>query len=361
MSLSRRLGCIGVDVGTHTVKLAQAERTPGGVRLHCAAVVQRPAAWASGDQLAWDQPLTSAPEIQAALGWGGFSGRDAVCVLPMNVCQLRGLNVPPGTDAERRAMITEELLEEWSERGREMGFDFWELESDGANKSQEQFTVEVLSATRGWITQLTQDCQRAGLECWALDGVPLAMARAVGLVGGLSGGRHALAVDWGFSNTTLCMVGDHRPLYARRIHSCGFGQVLEAIRQVLGVTLDESQHLVDTVGLAGNDDPHNPDVETRTTITDAAAGTLETLTREIHRTLQFVEGQRHHLQPVSVWLLGGGASMRNLASYLAQLLPLPVKAWSVAADEERMPFAAGRRSAMFAGAVALSAQKWRAA
>jgi hypothetical protein len=58
------------------------------------------------------------------------------------------------------------------------------------------------------------------------------MARAVGLLGGTSGGRRALAVDWGFSNTTLCVVGDNRPLYVRRIHDCAFGGVLESIVDV---------------------------------------------------------------------------------------------------------------------------------
>ena len=55
--------------------------------------------------------MTSQPEIQAALECGDFTGRNAICSLPMNVYQLRSLNIPPGSDDERRTIIADELAE----------------------------------------------------------------------------------------------------------------------------------------------------------------------------------------------------------------------------------------------------------
>ena len=101
MAISQRLGWIGVDVGTHTVKLAQVVRDGTSVRLHSAAVIQRSTTWTGEDSLAQDQPITSHIEISAALDCGGFTGRNVICALPMNVCQLRSLNIPPGSDQER--------------------------------------------------------------------------------------------------------------------------------------------------------------------------------------------------------------------------------------------------------------------
>ncbi len=210
MALSQRLGWIGVDVGTHTVKLAQVVRDGASVRLHRAAVIQRPATWSGEDSLAQDQPITSQPEISAALECGGFTGRNAICALPMNVCQLRSLNIPPGSDEERRTIIADELAEDWSELGNPMEFDFWEMDGSRGDKNADSCNVSVIAASRLWIGQVWRDCRRSGMDCWAIDGLPLAMARAVGMAGGLGGGRRALAVDWGFSNTTLCIVGDQR-------------------------------------------------------------------------------------------------------------------------------------------------------
>jgi Tfp pilus assembly PilM family ATPase len=362
LSFSKRLGWVGVDVGTHAVKLAQVVRTPLGVRLHRAAVIQRTSALRGDDALACDQPCSSQSEIRAALLCGGFSGRNAICTPPMNVCQLRGMNVPPGTEQERRTMIANELTEEWAERGGGMEFDFWELESVKADRNTDVFNVQVLATSRPWALQLARDCRQAGLNCWALDGAPLAMARAVGLVGGLSGGRRVLAVDWGFSNTTMCVVGDDRPLYSRRIHNCAFGQALESITEALGVTLDEAQHLVDTQGLMVRDavEPGG-DVPTQAAITNAAKDTIEELVRQINRTLHFMDTQRRYLHPSAIWLLGGGASLVNIAPYLAQCLPLPVQLWQMPAETEQIACAAGQRSAVFSGAAALSALAWEAA
>jgi Tfp pilus assembly PilM family ATPase len=212
-----------------------------------------------------------------------------------------------------------------------------------------------------WISQVWRDCRRSGLDCWAIDGLPLAMARTVGLAGGLTGGQRALVIDWGFSNTTLCVAGDERPLYSRRIHDCAFGKVIDAIMNRLAVTLDEAQHLVETEGVVAGDDYSGSDLATAKAIASAAGGTLEEFVRQISRTLQFTEMQRRHLQPTSVWLVGGGASMKNIGPYLSEVLSLPVHIWNMQPEDEPIPCAADNRAAVFASAAALSSLVWRAA
>jgi type IV pilus assembly protein PilM len=360
VGFSRRLGWIGVDVGTHTVKLAQVIHEGAGVRLHRAAVIQRATSWTGDDKLAFDQPIASDAEIRAALECGGFSGRDAVATLPMNVCQLRSLIVPPGNDQERRTMAADELAEDWAEKKVPMEFDFWELEA-ATEKNAESFNVSILAASRPWVAQLWRDCRQSGLDCWGIDGVPLAMARAVGLAGGLDGGRRVLAVDWGYSNATFCIIGDERPLYSRRIHDCSFGKVLDAIMQRFTINLDEAQHLVDTEGLVTPQVVAAADAHMQTAITEAASATIDGLIQQLKRTLQYTETQRRHLQPAAVWFMGGGASLRNLRSYVEKHLELPVCVWSLPPADAPIACAAQQRAAVFSSAAALSALAWRAA
>jgi Tfp pilus assembly PilM family ATPase len=347
-----------VDIGTHAVKLAQVVRDGAGLRLHGAAVIQRPTAWPDGDRLAFEQPVSSRQEIRAARTGGRFAGRNAVCLLPMNVCQLRGLNVPPGDDHERRSMIGDELAPEWEEQQVAMNFDFWELEAAPADKGPDSHNVNVLAVARPWITQLASDCSHAGLNCWAIDGVPLAMARAVSLAGGPGSGRRALAVDWGFSNTTLCIVGDGRAWYTRRVSDCAFGKALDLISQRLGVTLDQAQYLVDAHGITSPDDDA-ADRTVQEALTDAIDKVLDGLRDQMRRTLQFLELQRRHLHPMGVWLMGGGASLRNVVPWLAAEMQLPVHLWNIPCEEEACR--AGNQRAVFAGAAALSAMAWRVA
>ena len=137
-----------------------------------------------------------------------------------------------------------------------------------------------------------------GLDCWAIDGLPLAMARAIGMVGGLGGGRNGHWPSIGdISNTTLCIVGDDRPLYSRRIQDCAFGRVLDAIMESFDVTLDEAQHLAESEGLALTQETTADDRTSPQRLREAAASSLDELVRQISRTLQFMEMQRRHLQP----------------------------------------------------------------
>jgi Tfp pilus assembly PilM family ATPase len=344
------------------VKLAQAVRSPDGLRLRRAAVIQRAAPWTDDDALGQNEPERSWVEIRAALECGEFHGRNAAIVLPMNVCELRAMNVPQGDDRERRAMIANELADDAADRPAPMDFDFWEVGGDKG--AVDGFNVNVLSVSRPWITQVTRDCQQARLDCWAVDGAPLAMARAVGFATRSRSGERVLAVDWGFSNTTLCVVGHGRPLYARRIHDCNFRKCLESIQTTLGVTLDHAQHLVDVHGVVPLDakpEAAGGEHDVQLAVTEAVHETAGRLVEQIQRTLRFVESQRRHLHPSSVWFMGGGASVRNIGQYLSGALRLPVNLWSVPTDPRLDGVGQGRQAALFAEAFALSALAWRAA
>ena len=321
MALSQRLGWIGVDVGTHTVKLAQAVRDGASVRLHRAAVIQRPDVWSGDDALALEQPITSHPEIRAALECGDFAGRNAICALPMNVCQLRSLNVPPGSDQERRTIIADELAEDWAELRNPMEFDFWEMEP--ARSGQEHRRVQreraggVAAVDFAGLARLPAERARllgdrrraAGDGPGGRTGRRLAR-RAAGAGGRLGifehdavhRGRRAAAVQP--ADSRLCVrprAGrDHERVrrHARRSTASGRKRRRRGRAQA----------------------NRRPTRRLPQAITSAAAGTLDELVRQISRTLQFTETQRRHLQPAAIWLMGGGASMRNVGPYLAEAL-----------------------------------------
>jgi type IV pilus assembly protein PilM len=360
LTLFRQTGWIGVDIGTHGVKLAQVVRAGDAVRLSHAAVIQRPEPWLDGDELGTSKPNTSVTEIYAALHCDRFAGRNAAAVLPMNVCQFRGANVPPGNDRERRSMIVSELAEEWGDQPHPMEFDFWEVDASDGSPPADGFNVGVLAVARQWISQLVRDFQKSNLYCWAIDGTPLTMARAVGMVARGGAKRRVLAIDWGFSSTTLCIVGENRPLYARRVQHCALRRLLDAVGSAMGVTLDQARHLVDTQGVVAPGDSSGVNEQLQRAITSAASETIDELVSQIRRTLQFVALQRS-LDPSACWLMGGGASIRNIGPYLSDALAMPVHIWHLPSNGAQLPCTAGNRSAVFSGAAALSALAWEAA
>ena len=80
-------------------------------------------------------------------------------------------------------MIADELAEEWAEQKVADGIRLLGNGTGPADKSTDAFNVSILAASRPWISQVWRDCRQSGLDCWAVDGVPLAMARAVALGG----------------------------------------------------------------------------------------------------------------------------------------------------------------------------------
>lgn len=364
--LASKLGWIGVDLGTHTVKLAQAVRTPEGIRLRHAAIIQRPSPWPESDALGLDEPDPSWPEIVAALGCDDFRGRSAACLLPMNVCELRGLKIPQGDLHERRAMIASELADDEVDLVRPREFDYWELGGEKGIETSDGFNVNVMSVTRPWIDQVADDCQQARLDCWAVDGLPLAMARAVAIAAGPHNTDRIVAVDWGYSNTTICVIGRGRPLYSRRLHDCHFRKCLNAIERSLGVTPDHAQYLVNAHGVippAAADTSSNTAnaLEIQSAITAAVAEVTSSLVEQIERTLRFVEQQRRQQHPASLTLMGGGASMLNIGPYLSAALNLPVSIWQVSPERERPSVVEAPQAPLFGPALALSSLAWRAA
>jgi Tfp pilus assembly PilM family ATPase len=120
--------------------------------------------------------------------------------------------------------------------------------------------------------------------------------------------------------------------------------------------------MADSQGLAAAaGDQGSIDAQIQSAITTAAGETLEELASQLARTLQFAETQRRYLQPACVWLMGGGASLRNVASYLTHALQIQVNVWHMPPDDEPIHCAADHRAAVFGAAAALSASAWRAA
>ena len=245
MILSNRLGWIGVDIGTRTVKLAQAVRSADGVRLH--QVGRRPAIDALVGRRR-PRPWRTGPidrRNPRSVECGEFAGRSAACLLPMNVCELRGLNVPQGSDRERRAMIANELAEDWSDAHRPP----WNS-TTGSLTSIAKRRPSTASTSTSWpspdpgspASPTIANKPRSIAGPSTADRPP---RRAPSDSPRICAAPRGPWRSTGDSRTSrLSIVGYDRALYVRRIPNCGFRRCLESIQAALGVSLDQAQHLV---------------------------------------------------------------------------------------------------------------------
>jgi Tfp pilus assembly PilM family ATPase len=281
----------------------------------------------------------------------------------MHLYGFRGLHIPPGSLEQRRSMIASELVDAWDDGGEAYEFDYWETDLRDTKLRQDEPNVNVLAVSRRWSRQLAQDAAKGHLQLQVLDGPPLAMARAVNLVTNRRSSGPAAAVDWGFTSTTFCVVHNGRALFTRRVRACGLRLVCESIGAALGVSLDETQHLLSTFGLPGGE--HGPPPHpVQEAMAEAATEHLARLADEVQRTLAYFRAQRRALIPERIWLMGGGAAVPGAAAWLSAACDVPVDSWRLAESRESSEQAAGHygppespvaNDPLLAEAIALSA------
>lgn len=337
-------GWIGIDFGTKVVKLAQLTRAEGALRWRRAII---PRSSAAGRLTCTGQELRETLELH-----GGFHGRTAACTLPMSAAELRVIAVPPASDAERRAMIAQEL-EAAATTNEPCEFDFWQAGAPAAGGA-EQDGVQVLSVPSAKVAELTESLAAAGLECAMLDGLPCALARAAVLANTNTGEGPVAAIDWGHDNACLTITDDGRAQFTRPLRDCGAGALFQEVGRALGLDEAEAIELLTRFGLPAADEAPFEAQEIREVILDIVAVYLQRMVEELARTLTFFRLQRQSLLPRRACLFGAGATVKNAAAFLAAKLETPCDVWRVPAEGESQ---AGDE--MFGPAAALSALAWK--
>ena len=353
MIFSRTKGWIGVDIGTHTVKLAQVERRGSRVELIEALSIPRQEPWPETSDAATGVPTSA--EIQAALSLGrDFRGRDAAVTLPMSVCDLRTCSVGEGTESEQRAAVLKLLDMGTGEATGGQEFDYWSVELPSEKASSGDNTI-VLSIASSWATRVAEDMRESGLVGQVLDGLPLTIGRALSL-SMPNATNPVAAVDWGHHRATLCCIKSGRPLFVRTLRDCGFQMVTETLCKALSVTPDEAQKLLRDHGLPNRMRGIGTDLQE--VIEEVVREPLDRFLDELCRTTNFWSHQRRSIAPTKVVLLGGGASVNNMAGYLNERVEMPVESWSL--DSRESPIAERNRHPieLFGPAIALSSLAW---
>jgi Tfp pilus assembly PilM family ATPase len=355
--LARRTGWIGVDLGSHAVKLAQVERTGGGQRLREAIIIARQTPWGGGDSR--EAPASSSEQVCAALALGGhFVGRRAACALPTRLCDLAPLEIPRGSEPERRAAIAQTLASLDKGAHGQGEFDFWDVETPKEGRRDALPNVNVMSVTSEWTRQVTYDMAKARLRCEVLDGMPLALARAAQMDSSVRADELTAVVDWGFHSATFCVVFQGRPLFVRPLRECGLTSVVQSVCDAMGVSPDEAHIVLRKHGLPPANDQAAPDAGLPAAIGEVVAEPLGRMVAELNRTLEYLRGHRSAMRPARVLLFGGGATIRNVAGLLSRKIGLDVGVWRfphTSADRDVAPECPPE---MLGPAIALSSLAW---
>ena len=348
-----KTGWIGVDVGTSHLKVAQVSRTAGSWRLSSAAIVPRNLAW-DPDNLAADKYASTAEELLAAADLRrDLAGRRVAATLPMAVCQVHQVEGNLGSGQIREDKLRKLVESSTCESANHLQCAAWPAESE--QNTDAPLKSNIITVPTRWTDHLGEDIARCGWSCQTIDGLPLALSRAVVMTLPAGDSQTWAALDWGYTHATFCVVHQRRPVYVRCLKDCGFRRVLDALVSELGISANEALQLLEKHNLAEAEG----DERTRL-ILDAVSQPLDNFEFEMQRTLSHLRSQRRGIVPTGVFLFGGGSAMCGIDSLLSQRLELDHRVWHLPTDSESSS-SLDQFSNLLGPAIALSALAWEKA
>jgi general secretion pathway protein L len=178
------------------------------------------------------------------------------------------------------------------------------------------------------VIQLGQQC---GFQPRGLLACGGAAAKLVAHVPSLAKARTegpVAVIDIGHERTDVVVVHQNKAVFSRSIPRAG-KQVTEAIARNWKLPFDRAEQAKHTDGfVASNAEPPQSDAWAK--ISSVVVAELAPFARDLRQTLAACRA-RTGFQPIAAILVGGGARLRGLGSYLQEQLGLP--AWRLSQDD----------------------------
>lgn len=183
------------------------------------------------------------------------------------------------------------------------------LDHTVVGRGEKDGTVRVLmaGAQRGVVDTHVKVYEKAGLTLTALDIDSLALIRAVGHSGYLTGASPNdlfAVIDLGASATRLCLFSADSPQLNRNIGPGG-QRLTEAVASATSSVLQRAEQMKCEDGLTGSP-----------LVRDALMGPLNESLGECRRTLEYFFARGPRLTLKGVFLTGGGANMSGLVELI---------------------------------------------
>ncbi len=347
----KKTGWIGIDVGTSHVKVAQVVQSNKRWELAAAAIVPRTMGWDftsadSGKYIGSSEEMATAADLRRDL-----LGKNVAAALPMSICRTHQVDGALDTAANRQGKLRQLVEAATCQPAAHLQCAAWHAETP--EKGTSPLKTNIISAPQIWTDNLAQEISSLGWNCRTIDGAPLALARAVSMVLPRKSKETWAALDWGYTQATVCIVHNRRPVYVRPLKNCGFKQVLQSITSELDIDEKQAVQLLEEHDLSTANRDQRAQV-----ILDSISGPIEKLEFEIQRTMSHLQTQRRQIIPQGVFMFGGGSAVNGIAPLLTERLGLEHRRWQFGNGQQTDNLVDANWTHLLGPAIALSALAW---
>jgi len=325
---------IGLDIGSHSIKVVQLEER-GGLVLRKAGSRPTPPGTIKGGVIA--DPVAVAQTISSLLGALEISASQVVAGVAGPTVVVRQVQMPAMSERQLRKSIQWEARSYISFPVEDSILEFQVLgQRDGG-----QLDVMLVATPRDMVDTRVDTLERAGLEPIAIELEPFATMRSlIEFNGRADFERETVAlVDSGASFTEINIVKNRRFVLTRTIPIAGYSMT-EAIASALAMDADKANALKETAMQVVCSEEERATLDPfAQQASRAVEPLLDELIREIRRSLAYYDYQqqtpaedeeRGHTPGVNrITLSGGSAKMAGLAAYFQTQLGVPVEQASI--------------------------------
>lgn len=326
MSLLANKAYVGLDLGHHTIKLVQLDKTHSGWKITRAATAPTPPD-SIKDGVVVDTGLM-AGAIKSLLKEAHVTTSSVHIAVAGGSVVVRTVRIPNMPESTLRKSIKFEASRYVPTN---VADSYIEFEILGPSEDESQMDVLVVAAPREVVESRVKACEAAGLDVESVDVEPFATYRALvetDEANGWVAGTLAL-VDVGASTTNMSVI--HEGAFAMTRSIPTGGQTLtEALKGYFKLSDDDAESGKRQLNVSELIDENKPKENPPLRVLQPH---LDDLVRELRRSLNYFQSQQGDGVPSTpvtrLIITGGGAKLPGLAEYVSAKLSVPVFAAGV--------------------------------
>jgi type IV pilus assembly protein PilM len=319
---------IGLDIGSHSIKLIGLKMTAQGPLLTQARVKEIP----YGEEK--ENVNFIAETLKALLREADLKPGKVSLIASGSGVNIRFISLPSMPKAELPEAIRWEIRSQLPFPIESARIDFHvldEFEEEGVKKIH----LIVVACPIQLIDQTLAIAEKAGLQPLHLEVAPFALWNALLTFHGLEKDEGVVLLDLGSKKTGMHIFQKGVLQFSREITPAG-ADITQAIMEGISsgeepsLLYERAEKIKREIGIPAEISPERVEGESIpvTKISFLIRPVMEKLTAEISRSLDYYANQFHMERINRLLLTGGGANLKNVASYLAEELKLPVECFN---------------------------------
>jgi type IV pilus assembly protein PilM len=317
---------IGLDIGSHSIKLIGLKMTSNGPHLTCLGIKEIPPASDTEDVSTFSEIL------KALVQEVGLTTKKVNLTVSGPGVQIKRISVPSLPKAELKEAVRWEMKDHLPFPVETAEIDFHIL-NEYLEDNVKRLDLMVVACPKHLIDRTLSIVEGAGLQPIHLDVAALALWNTLLVWNQLRKGETVALVELGAEKTGIYLFRDGALQFVREVTPAG-ADITGAIMEGMGSTgepeaaFERAEEIKQEMGV-----PSEPSQDalqqTKNTslskISFLVRPVLERLSAEIGRSLDYYRSQFNEERIDRLLLTGGGANLKNIVSHLSSELRLPVE------------------------------------